>query len=64
MITVIIVAIIRAALMGMVVGTEVMVAGMAVVTVGDMVVVTAVVTAVVTVGDMVVGIAADRLCVI
>jgi hypothetical protein len=48
MITVIIVAIIRAALMGMVVGTEVIVADMAVVTVGD----------------MVVGIAADRLCVI
>ena len=46
--------------MGMVVGTEVIVADMAVVTVGDMVVVTAVVT----VGDMVVGIAADRLCVI
>lgn len=56
MITVIIVAIIRAALMGMVVGTVVMVGDMAVVTVGDMVVVT--------VGDMVVGIAADRLCVI
>lgn len=46
--------------MGMVVGTEVIVAGMAVDTAGDMVVDTAVVT----VGDMVVGIAADRLCVI